>query len=163
MELAEFAIYPVAVGAGQIALSAIPGRYGTYEDNLSAILHWGPDLVLTMTGQAELDRVGATDFGADLSAAGVAWRHLPIVDFGAPNADVIALWPETSALAHDVLAQGCKILSHCFGGCGRSGMVALRLMIETGEAPDAALARLRAVRPCAVERDAQFEWASNGV
>ena len=44
-----------------------------------------------------------------------------------------------------------RVLIHCMGGCGRSGMAALRLMIEAGEAPGAALERLRAVRPCAVE------------
>jgi hypothetical protein len=38
-------------------------------------------------------------------------------------------------------------------------MVALRLMIELGEAPDDALARLRVVRSCAVETDAQMAWA----
>jgi hypothetical protein len=35
----------------------------------------------------------------------------------------------------------------------------LRLMIEAGEASDAALERLRKTRPCAVETDAQRRWA----
>jgi hypothetical protein len=39
-------------------------------------------------------------------------------------------------------------------------MIALRLMVEDGEAPDAALARLRAARPCAVETNAQMRWAT---
>ena len=38
-------------------------------------------------------------------------------------------------------------------------MVVLRLMMECGERPAAALARLRAVRPCAVETQAQMAWA----
>jgi hypothetical protein len=33
------------------------------------------------------------------------------------------------------------------------------LMIEMGEDADDALTRLRAVRPCAVETDAQLAWA----
>lgn len=160
MALDKFAIYPVTVGAGQIGLSPIPGRFGTYDSNLSDILRWGPDLVLTMTTQAELDRMGATDFGADLHAAGIDWRHLPIIDFGAPDAQVTTQWAEVSVLAATVLANGGKILSHCFGGCGRSGMAALRLMIEAGERSDVALARLRETRPCAVETDAQLAWAS---
>ena len=32
-------------------------------------------------------------------------------------------------------------------------------MIECGEAPEPALKRLRAVRPCAVETEAQMLWA----
>lgn len=162
MALREFAIYPLQVGAGHIGLSPIPGRFGSYEDNLSAVLNWGPDLVLTMTTQTELDRMGARDLGADLQSAGIAWRHLPIVDFGAPDEKISAAWGEVSALAAVTLAKGGKILSHCFGGCGRSGMAAVRIMVEAGETPEAALARLRVVRPCAVETDAQFNWASNG-
>ncbi|WP_306372146.1 protein-tyrosine phosphatase family protein [Pseudooctadecabacter jejudonensis] len=113
-----------------------------------------------MTTQSEMDRMGASSFGHDLEAVGIAWHHLPIVDFGAPDATIRHQWHEVSAQAHTLLKEGGRVLSHCFGGCGRSGMVALRLMVEAGEAPDAALARLRAVRPCAVERDAQFDWAS---
>ena len=63
------------------------------------------------------------------------------------------------ALYHRALTGRGRVLIHCKGGCGRSGMVALRLMIEAGEAPDEALARLRSVRPCAVETDAQMRWA----
>jgi hypothetical protein len=159
MGSSEFAIYPLDVGAGQVALSPIPGRSGSYEADLSTILHWRPDLVLSMTTQSELDRMGASGFGDDLAAVGVAWRHLPIVDFGAPDANVASAWNEVSTFSADTLARGGKILTHCFGGCGRSGMAALRLMIEAGEAPDAALERLRKTRPCAVETDAQRRWA----
>lgn len=162
MDQAEFAIYPVSVGAGQVALSPMPGRFGTYDDNLSTILHWSPALVLTMTTQAELDRMGASGFGGDLTAIGIRWHHLPIVDFGAPDASIKAKWTEVSAQGAEVLAHGGKILIHCFGGCGRSGMAALRLMVEAGEDADAALARLRRARPCAVETDAQKAWASGG-
>ncbi len=159
MGSSKFTIYPLDIGAGQVALSPIPGRSGSYEADLSTILHWGPDLVLSMTTQSELDRMGASGFGDDLAAVGVTWCHLPIVDFGAPDGNVANAWIEVSTLSADILARGGKILTHCFGGCGRSGMAALRLMIEAGEAPDAALERLRKTRPCAVETDAQRRWA----
>ena len=159
----DFAIYPVNVGGGQVALSPIPGRYGNYEADLSAVLHWSPDIVLSMTGQPELDHVGAGEFGDDLRLAGVTWQHLPIVDFSTANASIEAKWCDVSAQCSDVLAKGGRILSHCFGGCGRSGMMALRLMIDTGEDPRAALFRLRQARPCAVEKEAQFNWAARVV
>jgi hypothetical protein len=41
-------------------------------------------------------------------------------------------------------------------------MAVLRLMVECGEDPAQALARLRSVRPCAVETDAQLDWACAG-
>ncbi len=163
MASSDFAIFPIIVGAGQVALSPVPGRNGRYENDLSAILRWAPDIVLTMTGSAELDRVGAGGFGDDLRMADVKWQHLPIVDFSTPSPEIETLWPEVSAQCAKVLVQGGRILSHCFGGCGRSGMMALRLMVEHGEDPHVALARLRTVRPCAVEKDAQFTWAARAV
>ena len=41
-------------------------------------------------------------------------------------------------------------------------MALLRLMAEAGEDVDMALARLRSVRPCAVETTAQQAWAALG-
>jgi hypothetical protein len=38
-------------------------------------------------------------------------------------------------------------------------MAVLRVMIAAGEDADAALLRLRTVRPCAIETDAQMQWA----
>ena len=57
--------------------------------------------------------------------------------------------------------NGDRILIHCRGGCGRSGMIVLRIMIEFGEDPEEALERLRKIRPCAVETEAQENWAKS--
>jgi len=124
------------------------------------MLAWEPALVLTMTTGEELAHAGAGTIGADLAAAGVVWRHLPVPDFSAPPPETVRRWPEASGLAHEILSNGGKILAHCFGGCGRSGMAVMRLMVEAGEEPVRALARLRQVRPCAVESAAQQGWAA---
>jgi len=112
-----------------------------------------------MTQQQELDRKGAGSFGQDLANAGIDWLHLPVPDFGVP---VGMDWPHVRDSAFAVLNHKGRVLVHCFGGCGRSGMIALRLMIAAGEAPKDALARLRAVRPCAVETSEQMDWALLG-
>ena len=156
----DFGISELALGEGVLGISPIPGRTGAYESDLSTILRWGAGLVLTTTTFHELERVGAAGLEDDLEASGVLWRHLPIADFGAPPPETAALWPETSEVAHGVLAQGGKVLAHCYGGCGRSGMALMRLMVEAGEDADPALERLRDVRPCAVEREAQRAWAA---
>jgi hypothetical protein len=41
-------------------------------------------------------------------------------------------------------------------------MIALRILVERGEGGEAALARLRSVRPGAVETPEQLAWASAG-
>ena len=155
-------LYEVPVGQGVLAISPIPGLNGSYEDDLLAIHGWGARVVFSMTEKAELECVGAGEIGAHMAAMGIAWHHLPIRDFGAPSPEVVAKWRLASDAAHAVLDTGGKVLIHCRGGCGRSGMAALRLLVERGEDASEALTRLRAVRPCAVETDAQYAWASKG-
>ena len=157
--------YPIAelpLGNGWLGISAMPGRTGFYQSDLTTLLRWNPNLVLTMTQEIELQYADAETFGDDLQAAGVAWHHLPVPDMGAPPADVQAQWQATSEQAAKVLKDGGRVLAHCYGGCGRSGMALLRLMVEAGEDVDAALARLRSVRPCAVETEDQKNWAASG-
>ena len=158
--MAEFPIFELPVAKGVAALGPIPGRTGTYEADVSALLRWAPDLVISMTGVDEMARVGADRLDDELSHADVSWRHVPITDFGTPNTNTEMTWASVEAQALGILESGGRVFVHCYGGCGRSGMALLRLMVRAGEEPNAALARLRAVRSCAVETDAQFAWAS---
>ena len=155
----EFVIHCLPVQQGELAITPMPGRTRHYYADWLRLMEWHPDLVLSMTSQAELERKGAGTLGADLANEGIAWLHLPVVDFGVPT-DLD--WPAVRDQALRVLASKGRVLVHCFGGCGRSGMMVLRLMIAAGEDPDKALARLRHIRPCAIETDAQMVWARLG-
>lgn len=160
--MAGLVIYALGVGDGILALSALPGSGGDYAGDLDHIRDWKPALVISMTTAEEMAAAGAVDLGADLQAMGCRWVHLPVADFGAPPEAIIARWPPVSGSARQALNGGGRVLVHCRGGCGRSGMVALRLMIESGEPPEAALARLRGLRACAVETEGQMSWARAG-
>jgi protein-tyrosine phosphatase len=156
-----FRIYPLTMpGGGLLALSPLPGRSGEFARDLDSLLHWQPDLVFSMTTQAEMQSAGAAELGQSLRAAKIDWCHLPITDFGAPTGQTARDWPDAARKAHAALTRGGRILIHCKGGRGRSGMAALRLMLERGETPQAALGRLRAIRPGAVETAAQMHWAT---
>lgn len=148
-------IAEINVGRGGLAITPMPGRSGAYAADLADLAAWRPDLVLTLTPRDELARF-APDLQADLGRHNIAWQAFPIIDYATPQSG----WPPVSHHIHAVLAQSGRVLLHCMGGCGRSGMIALRLMVETGEAAEAALIRLREARPCAVETDAQLLWAS---
>ena len=158
-----FGIYELCAGQGRLALCPAPGAGGAYAEDLEAIRAWKPALVLSMTESQELADLGAAGFAADLAVAGIEFVALPIRDFGAPGEDVLRQWPKVRARVVAALQRGGGVLVHCRGGCGRSGMIVLRLMVEMGETPEAALARLRAVRACAVETEAQMAWACGGV
>ena len=158
-EMAELEIAALTVGEGTLAIASLPGRGGDLKGDLARFGEFKPSLVLTMVTDAELEDVGASQFGYDVQGLGCRWAHLPVMDYGVPSDEALAHWVEVSAMARAALKGGGRVIVHCKGGCGRSGMAALRLMIEAGEAPDAALKRLRSVRPCAVETADQFNWA----
>jgi protein-tyrosine phosphatase len=150
-------------GGGTLGIGPMPGRAGDYAADIAAIAGWRPALVVTLVEAAELAHAGAGGIGADLARRGIAWCHLSIADYGVPEGAAARRWPVVSRMIGQVLAAGGRVFVHCMGGCGRSGMIALRLMIEAGEPAGAALVRLRAARPCAVETKAQSEWAAAAV
>ncbi len=157
-----FEIYEIPAGkTGVVAICALPGRDGVYVQDLARILAWQPDLILSLTEPQEMG--AATDLIAELKRAGIPAHGLPIRDFSVPSADFATQWPAISMQARAILDKGGKVLAHCLGGQGRSGMVITRLLVERGENPDTALARLRAQRPGAVETDAQFDWVMQGM
>lgn len=149
--MSDYQIYALPVAGGTLALSPVPQG-----DAMQVLLDWRPDLVVSMTSQPEMEALGAGDLGQVLRAAGVDWHHLPVVDYGTPATDDIRVIEDAAVT---VLRAGGKVLTHCKGGCGRAGMMALRLMIAAGEDADTALVRLRQVRSCAVETAAQMAWA----
>lgn len=157
--MSGFIIFALPVSEGILALAPMPGRGGHYAEDFAHLRDWKPALVMTLVTEAELVGHGAANLGNDIQDCGARWIHLSINDMGVPGPDQIEAWHQASKAALAALNGGGRVLLHCLGGCGRSGMAALRLMVESGEAPDTALARLRGVRACAVETDEQREWA----
>mgnify|MGYP001476561779 FL=1 len=136
----------------------MPGRFSRYKDDLQNILLWQPRLVVTVTLLEELNSVGAKNLPYDLGSEQILWRHLPIKDLGVLEKEDFN-WDSILELIRKILSENGRVLCHCFGGCGRSGMITLRLMSEHGEDCKQALKRLRTVRACAVENETQYKWA----
>lgn len=159
MIMEPFAIYALPVGGGKLGLCPLPGRSGDYAADFKVLKDWQPDLLISLTEASEMSHAGAALLGQDVQAIGSRWLHLPVKDFGTFQRADYPAWNETQHLALGILNAGDRVLVHCKGGCGRSGMIVLRLMIASGEEPEIALKSLRRVRPCAVETDAQQKWA----
>ncbi|MCH8908577.1 MAG: dual specificity protein phosphatase family protein [Candidatus Heimdallarchaeota archaeon] len=80
--------------------------------------------------------------------------NIQIEDFSIPTIDQIsAIWD----IVQDQQTKLNPIVSHCQGGCGRTGMVLVILLglldLETN--PEAALKRVRNLRSCSVETEGQ--------
>jgi len=157
----EIATIKLASG-GRIGICRLPGILDDLDGDLAVIRSWEPAFVVSMTGAEEMRRAGAASLPLLLDGQGIAWRHFPILDFGAPSDETLRDWPALSAELHAALDAGKGVLTHCRAGLGRSGMVSLRLLVERGEETAAALDRIRSQRPGAVETEAQRAWAAAG-
>jgi ADP-ribosyl-[dinitrogen reductase] hydrolase len=157
------AIVSAGEARGEIGFSPCPGTTHTVETSircslaadLDSISAWGAVAVVTLVTEQELQGLGVATLGSDAARRGLAWFHLPIDDFSTPDAAFEQRWPEVSSALHGHLRQRHRVLLHCRGGLGRSGMIAARLLVECGLSPTTAIEAVRAARPGAIETEAQ--------
>lgn len=161
MIVEPFEIYDLeGFTTGRLGVCRQPGQSGDLVADMALIADWLPSVVVTMTTEAEFP-APPLSLPQAFASAEFDWLHLPIADFGTPSALDKNLFDQNLALLGKILSADGRVLIHCKGGQGRSGMLAMRLLVNQGEVPAHALKRLRAVRPHAVETDQQFIWASN--
>ena len=170
LEIAELA---AGEGRGKIGVTLAPGKYdpsaltGSWDRDLATdldrIADWGANLVLTLLEDHEMAQLRIPNLGREVLRRKMEWVHLPIPDVSAPAADFDEEWPAQSERLRKMLLDGANIVIHCRGGIGRAGMIAARLLVELGDAPDVAIAKVRAARhPKAVETLEQERWVANG-
>lgn len=158
-------IAEVPAGRGTIGITFCPGKQqrsafsGQWNRDLAidldAIHDWGAAAVVTLVEDHELASLKVDQLGAEVQARHMDWHHLPIPDVSAPCARFEVQWQQHGAGLRSLLRHGFKVLVHCKGGLGRAGTISARLLAELGTAPVEAIAMVRAVRPGAIETEAQ--------
>lgn len=158
------------LGAGRVLTLGFPGLRSdvmgaAYIDPepqaevVGALPGLGCGLLIVLVEEEELPEGTLAALAQGCRAQGIALRHAPIEDFSTPDAAFEARWrAEIAPEVRRALAQGKAVGFACHYGAGRSGMMAVRLMMEAGEPCDAALQRLRAQFPESVESAAQIAW-----
>ena len=150
---------------GVIGLTLCPGKCGPsvfgspwardLQLDLEAVRAWAPDAVVTLMESGEFAELGVADLPAALERDYPNWHHLPIRDLDIPDARFERLWVYSGHVLRALLREGGRVLVHCRGGLGRTGMIAARLLVELGAPADEAIAKVRAARPGAIETQAQ--------
>ena len=165
----ELRIAEVPAGPGTIGVTFCPGKQGpgqggalharSVEADVDAIRRWGASAVVTLIEAHEFRLLNVTALPDTVRAAGLEWHHLPIVDVSVPDETFERRWHYAGLRIRRRLRTGERVLVHCRGGLGRAGLVAASLLVELGAAdPREAIARVRAVRPGAIETSAQACW-----
>ncbi|USS40173.1 dual specificity protein phosphatase family protein [Thermococcus aggregans] len=91
----------------------------------------------------------------ELTKRGIEVLYAPIEDFTAPSLEELL---EIVKWIYKRVKEGKKVLIHCLGGSGRSGTVATAyLMYAYGLSLKEALARVRSLKPSAVETEEQMK------
>lgn len=95
------------------------------------------------------------DLDTDLEAMFI---RFPIVDGGIPCGAARGALNAICTGLRQRLSRGERIVIHCKGGLGRTGLIAARLLIEFGEDPESAILRVRAARRGAIETAQQEQY-----
>ena len=158
-------IAEIPCGNGLLGLTYCPGKKGesvhgaAWDRNLiidlDRIAEWGPRAVLTLMEAHELDLLNVPDLGLQIERRGMEWLHMPIVDVSIPDTAFERRWADIGHFLRSHLRAGDRVVVHCRGGLGRTGLVAARLLIEFGDAPDLAISKVRFARPGAIETPEQ--------
>ncbi|HEY6877894.1 MAG TPA: cyclin-dependent kinase inhibitor 3 family protein [Polyangiales bacterium] len=151
---------------GRIGITFCPGKHDRFAMtgawardlamDLDVVAAWGAQLVLTLIEPVELTELKVPALGREILARGIAWRHLPIADHSVPSEAFEKEWETHGREVRALLRGGGDVLVHCKGGLGRAGMIAARLLVELGVAPDQAIREVRRVRRGAIETSSQL-------
>lgn len=174
----EVAWVDLDTAPGHLGLAMAPGRQGgshfsahTWSRDLHADLRrlrhvHRCDVLVTLVPPDELVQIGLAEVGDAVEVHDIGHRHLPIRDGGVPvpeqDVDVLHLIDDL----RDAVLVGRRVVLHCRAGFGRSGLLASLVVASLWELPAAAITRVRAAQPRAVEtvqqehyvHDTAFRW-----
>lgn len=154
-------IATISASSGRLGISLCPGKWqdaawtGPWERDLAidldAVRDWGAAAAVTLIEPQEFVALRVERLGEEVAARGIRWFHLPIRDVTAPGASFEEAWQQKGPILHELLKHGQSVFIHCKGGLGRAGTVAARLLVELGDDPDVAIAKVREVRRGAID------------
>ena len=120
--------------------------------DIRAVKSWGATAWLNLLTITEMLDLKVGNLEVAVKGSGIRYYHFPIEDGGIPDLTFEKLWNTSGPHLREELLQGGKILIHCKGGLGRSGMIAARLLVELGTmTSEEAIRRVRVSRPGAIE------------
>lgn len=144
---------------GKKQASALTGAWDRDVDlDVRTIAQWGAAAVVTLIEPHEFDQLQVESLGDAVRAQHMDWLHLPIPDVSTPSAAFEAAWSKVGPGLRSRVRAAFDVLVHCKGGLGRAGMIAARLLIDIGMDPAQAVTAVRAVRPGAIETNAQEKY-----
>lgn len=159
---------------GLVGMTICPGKKGSsvygapwnrdLDVDMKFILgEWQANIMVTLLENHEFEMLGIEAM-KDLASQKwkpMQWIHFEITDGGIPDERFEQHWLQVRAQLITALANGNRVLVHCRGGLGRTGLVVAKLLIETGVSPDEAIKSVRTARKGAIETEEQENYVRN--
>ena len=137
-------------------LSTMAAPQGDVDGILLSLRSQGVDTLVSLLPPDQTAMLQLTDEPYAAYRAGLTFRSLPVPDLGVP--DLAAFARPLSELTGELTA-GRHVAVHCWGGVGRSSMIAAALLVIRGSTPEAAWHRIAYARGVPVpETDEQRDW-----
>lgn len=144
---------------GRIGLTLLPGRKDrgrVLQEDIVVMKKEGVTHVLTLLTSNEFQEFGVEGLLEALGEAGFIVKHFPILDHSVssvPEMDHAVQWID------GIMGREARLVIHCLGGLGRSGVVAASYLIYRGLTVQDAVGAVRQARsPKAIENRYQEEF-----
>jgi protein-tyrosine phosphatase len=130
-------------GPGRLAIMAHPASSARLAPDLANLRAGGVDTLVSALTSDECDKLAITQEPALAYQAGLSFVAFPILDRAVP--EITALRDLANRLAVEV-SVGRFVVAHCWGGVGRSSVIAGATLIRLGMSANDAMERISAAR-----------------
>jgi len=142
---------------GRMAIVTRPRGGDWLEDEISAWRQAGIDVVVSLLESDEAEQLDLADERKAAEAHGIRYISFPIPDRGVPASESAAISLLTGIVR--ALDKGKNVAVHCRQGIGRSGLIAVGVLISSGMGAEDAIKAVSAARRLTVpETPEQLEW-----
>ncbi len=150
------------IGNQSVAITILPGRKDYSRDlfqDIMEIKKHNIDSIVTLVTKDEMDSYGVPDLLEQYHKCGIECIHRPVVDQKVPSKEDIEA---INTFINSKLKKNSKILIHCVGGLGRSGLVAACYLKSIGYNSEDAVRIIRETRTSrAIESKEQEKFVYN--
>ena len=148
------------IGEGWLAISPQPAAEGDPRTRVEQIAAAGFHQVVSLLETAEADALGLGHEMELVESMKMAFVSFPIADFSEPGS--VSEFAGLSQRLFCYLQAGRSTLVHCRGGIGRSGLLAVAVLLQGGMNVHEAIARVTERRGSASpETTAQRQWLAD--
>ena len=152
-----------SASGGRIYASSAPGKidrpkgiYRDLETDLEALSRLGITVIICLIEDFEFEKLSITDYPARAIEQGCTFIHYPIPDHCTP--DRLDSFHELIVDIYRFFNNGSRILVHCRGGVGRTGLVCAAVLLHYGFEADQSIAAVKSRRAKALRNQNQCQF-----